>query len=120
MSDSARKLPEDWPLRSIRGLRHSADPLRAIESWLLKVAIPLKRGDIFQHKAVLSYLTLTYSCHVLPSCLQDAFKMAQDRNLGPTWAQLGPIGPHLGPIFTPKKSISCGRGCIFHFSTMRC
>ena len=91
-----------------------------IESWLLKVSISLERGDIFQHKAVLSYLTLTYSCHLLPSCLQVAFKMAQDRNLGPTWPQLGSSWAQLGLILRPKMSISCGRGCIFwRFGDMR-
>ena len=67
-----------------------------IKCWLLKVSKRLQRGAIFQHKAVLSYLTFTYSCHVLPSCLQVAFKMAQDRNLGPTW-------PHLGRLLVPKR-----------------
>ena len=67
-----------------------------IGCWLQKVAISLQRCAIFQHKGVLSYLTFTYSCHVLPSCLQVAFKMAQDRNLGPTW-------PHLGLILAPKR-----------------
>ena len=52
--------------------------------WLLKVSISLQRGAIFQYKAVLSYLPFTYY-------LQVGFKMAQDRNLGPTWPHLGPI-----------------------------
>ena len=99
-------------------------PLNHNETWLLKVSISLQRGAIFQHKAVLSYLTFTYSCHVLPSCLQVALKMAQDRNLSPTWphhglilapkrpprwlkiatwAQLGPTWLHLGLILAPKR-----------------
>ena len=78
-------------------------PLESTSSWLLKVAISRGRGDIFQHKAVLSYLTFTYSCHVLPSCLQVAFKMAQDRNLGPTWPNLAPSWPHLGSQEAPKR-----------------
>ena len=111
--------------------RPPADPLEPNDLWLLKVAIPPERGYIFQHKAVLSYLTFTYSCHVLPSCLQVAFKMAQDRNLGPTWPHLAPSWPHLGSqeapkrlprgpqevarshSFTIKMSILCGRGSIF-------
>ena len=60
-----------------------------------KVSEFVESGAIFQHKAVLSYLTFTYSCHVLPSCLQVAFKMAQDRNLGPTW-------PHLASSWLPR------------------
>ena len=40
-----------WPLRSIRGPRHSADPLPSIKIWLPKVAISLQRGAIFQHKS---------------------------------------------------------------------
>ena len=68
-------------LRSIKGHAHSADPVPPNYTCPLKVAISLQRGAIFQHKAVLSYLIFTYSCHVLPSCLQVASKMPQDRNL---------------------------------------
>ena len=43
-------IPQSWPLRSIRGPRHSADPVLINEAWPLKVSKTLQRGAIFQHK----------------------------------------------------------------------
>ena len=66
---------------------HAIPPTRwsQIRFW----AIPLERGDIFQHKghAMLAYLE---------DRLQVAPKMAQDANLTPTWPILGPTWPNLG------------------------
>ena len=104
----------------MEGLRHSADPLEPINSWLLKVAISLQRGAIFRQVA----FKLPSSCHLVgyvgPSCLQDGSKTPQHRNLTPTWTQLGPTWPHLRLTLIAKMSILCWRGCIFQlFADMR-
>ena len=91
---------------------------------LLKVAIPLQRGAIFQHNghAMLAYLE---------DRLQLASKMAPDASevpprwqLDPNLAQLGPIldplgpnlaqlGPILAPSWLPKVAISRGPSANF-------
>ena len=71
----------------------------------LKVSKTLESEAIFQHK---SHAMLAY----VEDCLQVAAKMAQDRNMGPTWL-------HLGLIFLAKMSISRGSGGIFkHFGEL--
>ena len=98
-------LASSWPPRSAR------DPPKAPQEppkRPLKVAISLENGGIFQYKVVLNYFTFTYSCHVLPSCLQLASKLPPSCLKIATWAQLGPTWSHLGLILAPKRP---PRGC---------
>ena len=69
---------------------------RPLDDQLTNGPISLERGAIFQHKAVLSYLTCTYSCHVASKLPSRWLKIA-------TWAQLGPTWPHLGSQEAPKR-----------------
>ena len=100
MSDHARTYSAEV-IRSL-GLdpqtAHAIPPTRGRTngSWLLKVSKTLESEAIFQHKALLSYLTCTYSCHVASKLPPRWLKMA-------TWAQLGPTWLHLGLILAPKR-----------------
>ena len=105
MSDSARtysaEVIRSLGFRPLEGPRHSADPVATpsvlIKTWLFKVSKTLQRGAIFQHKAVLSYLTCTYSCHVASKLPSRWLKIA-------TWAQLGPTWLHLGLILCSQEA----------------
>ena len=51
-------------------------PVEPSESWLLKVAIWLQRGAVFQHKAVLHHVIFTYSCQVASKMIPRRVQIA--------------------------------------------